>query len=302
MTEAARASPRAGQDRVDRRLRRDPDPQPVQHGVDAPTRFIDGDDGTAAHGRTQRVVGRLRLARRAMDRLHQPAARDRQAEAVAQQRRDLAGGEAEPLVEEHGDGHRLRPQLCRRRAQRIGGLQGMPALHAAPALRALANVDVKATHAGPLHGELFLVLGRDADPPDGPLTVRARRRQRRGVRLVDVRRPTATGGPAIGRTRFAARTVWMRASGATRERGRLAVDGAARGLEVVFQFLVLAPQALALRFRPTQVVPQPLDFASLLVDDLLRVGRCRRLVVLRHTAVMPNLRSEYKWKMAVSHH
>ena len=119
--------------------------------------------------------------------------------AVAQQRGNLAVGEAEPLVEEPGEGDRLRPQVHGRRAERIGGLQGMAAVHPAPALRALSNVDVKATHARSLHGELFLELGRAADAAHRPVTVRARGRQRRRVGLVDVRGPRATGAAAIGR-------------------------------------------------------------------------------------------------------
>ena len=127
--------PAAGQDRVDGGVRRDPDPQPLQAGVDAPARLIHRHDGTAADGRAQGGVGRLRLARRAVEGVDQPAARHRQPEAVAQQRRDFAVGEAAAFVEEHGEGDRLRSQLHGGRAERIRRLQRMAPLHATAALQ-----------------------------------------------------------------------------------------------------------------------------------------------------------------------
>jgi hypothetical protein len=67
---------------------------------------------------------------------------------------------------------------------------------------------------------------------------------------------------------------------------------AARGLEFVFQFLVLAAQPLAFGFRPPEVRFQLRDPARLVVDDLLRVTR-RRLVT-RHPRVMPDSPIQYK--------
>ena len=73
-------------DRIGRRVRRRKGPEPVRVAADFPAGFIGRDDRTAAHLRAQRLVGRLRLARRAMDRVDQPAARDGEPEAIAQQR------------------------------------------------------------------------------------------------------------------------------------------------------------------------------------------------------------------------
>ena len=64
---------------------------------DFPAGFVGRDDGTAADLRAQRVVGGVRLARRAMHRVDEPAPRDGQPEAVAQQVPDLAEGEAQLL-------------------------------------------------------------------------------------------------------------------------------------------------------------------------------------------------------------
>ena len=52
--------------------------------------FVRRDDRTAADRRAQRLIGRLGLARRAMDGVDQAAARDGQAEAIAEQVHDLA--------------------------------------------------------------------------------------------------------------------------------------------------------------------------------------------------------------------
>ena len=54
------------------------------------------------------------------------------------------------------------PQLHAGRPQRVRGLQGMAALDAPPALRAVADLDVEAPHNGPHHREVFLILRRDA--------------------------------------------------------------------------------------------------------------------------------------------
>jgi hypothetical protein len=60
---------------------------------------------------------------------------------------------------------------------------------------------------------------------------------------------------------------------AAREGGRLAVDRAARRLEVLFQLLVFAPQALTFRLRPAEVLPQTLVLSTQLLDCLLGVAR-----------------------------
>ena len=178
----------------------------------------------------------------------------------------------------------------------------MPPLHAPPALRALPDVDVTAPDERPLHRQLFLILGGHANAAHRPVTVRARGWQGRQVDFVDVRRRAPMAASAVRRAGLSARSPRVRDARATRERRRLPIDGAARRFQLVFQFLVLAAQPLAFRLRPTQVLAQPLDLAALFVDDLLRVGRRRRLVSVRHTVVMPNPRSKYKQEMRVSAH
>jgi hypothetical protein len=163
-------------------------------------------------------------------------------------------------------------------------------------------VDVKAPDERRLHRQLLLILGGHANAAHRPVTVRARGRQGRYVDFVDVRRRTPMAASAVRRAGLSPRSPRVRDARATRERRRLPIDGAARRFQLVFQFRVLAAQPLAFRLRPTQVLAQPLDFAALLVDDLLRVGRRRRLVSVPHPVVMPNPRSKYKQEMRISAH
>jgi hypothetical protein len=107
---------------------------------------------------------------------------------------------------------------------------------------------------------------------------------------------------SIRGARFAPGTAGDRHAGAAREGRRLPVDRAARGLELLFQLLVFAAQPLAFRFRPTQVLAQPLDLPALHLDDLLRLVSGPTPVVLRHAPVMPDSRTQYKRKLRVSTH
>ena len=60
---------------VDGRVRCRKDPEPLQQARDVPAGFVRTDHRTAAHVGTQRVIRRARLTGRAMDRVHEPAAR-----------------------------------------------------------------------------------------------------------------------------------------------------------------------------------------------------------------------------------
>ena len=106
---------------------------------------------------------------------------------------DPAEGEAALFIEDHGERDGLRAELHGRGAERIGGLQRMPALHAAVTLPALADRDTKFMHDGALHRQVFLVLRDDAAAPHGSAAVRTLRGQRRVVGHVDARRRAADG-------------------------------------------------------------------------------------------------------------
>lgn len=178
----------------------------------------------------------------------------------------------------------------------------MVALHPTTALRALADVDVEPADDRPLHGQFFLILRRHPRAAYGRGAVRAGGGQRRRVRLVDVRRRAPMGARTIGGAGLVPRPSRLRDARATRERRRLAIDGAPRRVEFVFQFLVFAPQPLPLRLRPPQVFLQLRDATRVLVDDLLGIARWCSLVALRHAPVMPDSRAPYKRELRVSAH
>jgi hypothetical protein len=85
-------------------------------------------------------------------------------------------------------------------------------------------------------------------------------------------------------------------------RGTGLPSGAPRRLELVFQLLVLAPQALTLRFGATEIRFELRDPTRLRVDDQLGISRRSRLVALRHASLMPDSRAAYKREMRVSAH
>lgn len=109
---------------------------------DLPDGVIRTDHGTAAHGGTPRGVGRLRVARGAMPRLDETAARDRQAIRLLKEGGDRAVRQAEWFIENDGEGHRLRTPWCDRGAERIRRLERMPALDTTSAPATPSDADV----------------------------------------------------------------------------------------------------------------------------------------------------------------
>ena len=281
-------------DGVCRRGRRGKGPEPVRVAADFPAGFIGGDHRTAADLRAQGRVGRQRLPRRAMDRLDEPAARDGEAEAVTQQRHDLAEGEAELFVQDHRQGHRLRPELPGGGAERIGGLQRVTSLDASPTLRAVANGHAKLVDDRGLDGQVFLILRHHALSAETPATGRALGRQRRVMRHVDTRRPPPMRLPAVGGSRLASRRFGIRFRQPARERRGLAIGSTTRHLEFLFQPLVLAPQAIAFDLRAPQIFFEPLNAAHQIVDEFARVFGRRLVRAPRHVLVMPDPRKKYK--------
>lgn len=268
--------------------------------ADLPPGFIRRDDGTAADRGAERLVRGLRLARRAVDRVHQSAARNGEAEAIAQQRHDAAEGEAALFIQDHGEGDGMRTELPRGGAQRVGRLQRMAPLHAAVTLPALADGHTKLVHDGSLHRQIFLVLRHHATAAYRSAAVWTVRGQRRLMGDIDARGRSAVGFAAVGDAGLAPRSLGMFFRQASGKRRRLPIRTAARHVEFVFQPLVFAPQAIALDLRPQQVFLQSVDLTRLIVDDLLRVGWRRILRAPRHDTVMPDSRRQYKRQMWIS--
>ena len=232
------------------------------------------------------------------------AARQRESEALVEERRDLAERDPELFVERHGKRERLRPELDRRGAERVGGLPGMTALHPTVALGAAADVHPEAAHDGTDDREILLVLIGDALGLDPAPTRRTARRERRLVGLVDHRRHGALAVPPMGRPTFSPRPLRVRRGGALRERGRLSRPGAPRGLQIVFQPFILAAQPIALAFQLGALTFHACQFVT---QARIVPARARQFVAqgvidrrgtvrtIGHPPFMPVLRISYKY-------
>ena len=262
--------------------------------ADFPASFIGRDDGAPPDLGTQRLVGRLRLPRGAMDRMDQSAPGHGEAEAIAQQVPDPAEGESTLFIENHGERDRLRPELHGRGAERVGGLQWVSALHAAVTLPALAHRDTKLMDDGALDGQVFLVLRDDAAAPHRSAAVRTLRGQRRVVGHVDARRRAPMGRAAVHGARLAPRALGMLLRQAAGKRRRLAVGTAACHLEFLFQPFVLTAQPVAFDLRAFQIFTEPLDLSRLVINDLVLIFGRRIRRASRHATVMPDSRAQYK--------
>jgi hypothetical protein len=295
----------AALNRIDGRVRRHERPQPVQVTADPPSRLVGRDDRTAPDRLTQSGVGRRRLARRPMQRMDQAAGRDVQAEALAEERRDLPQGQAELRMQDRREGDGLRAELRGGGAERIRRLQRMAALDAAMTCRTVANRDRERPDDRPNDREIFLVLDSLVRVDQPAAAVGARGGQRRVISLVDVSRDAAMRLAAIGATGLAARPTRRAARVTARERRGLPKRRAPRQIEVIFEPLDLLAQRIAFLTIPIPILirafvlaSEPLDFALLslqLLDQL--VARRRAPFGPEHVSVMPRFGREYKLKL-----
>jgi len=200
-----------------------------------------------------------------------------------------------------------------RRAQRVGGLQRMAALHAEPARTAVPHFGVELANDRTHRSEVFLKLYRHAAPAHGAATTGALGRQRRPEPLVHLSRGLAMRGAPIRGTRLPAGTCGRRAGGAFRERRRVAEARALRRRQQDLQAVDLLPQPvllaavpgplplqscpLLLPLRPFAFKPRAVLFQSFdLVDQFRPRGGLPRT---GHASVMPDSRSLYKGRMEI---
>ena len=101
-----------------------------------------------------------------MQHVGETARRDLQAEGGPQQVRDLRQRHPQLRVQFNHQRDNLGTELHAGRAQCIGGLQHVAALHPPLTLRAVADLDVEAPHDRAHHGQLFLILRRHAGHVD----------------------------------------------------------------------------------------------------------------------------------------
>jgi len=150
----------------------------------------------------------------------------------------LAERQTELLIEDDGQGDRLRSELRRRGTQRVRRLQSMATLDAAPTRAALSHVDPKVTDDDVGDWQLFLRLARDARFSDGAVARGTPRRQTRLVGFIDAWRHPAVRFRAVGAARLSPGSLRM-ARQRFRERRCLPKPGAPGRIELVLQSLVL---------------------------------------------------------------
>ena len=196
-------------------------------------------------------------------------------------------------------------ELHRGRPERIGGLKAVAPLHAPPALRAAADLDVEATHDGLHLRELFLILRGHAGHLNGAAAVGTRRRRWRPVGLVDPRRAWAAALPAVPCTGPAARAPALPLRPVLGEGRGLPSPCAARVVELLLEVFattlppvsvaggarqVLAQLGVLTLELPDTLVPRillspgyPRTAASAaLASHALRIGRCPLLATLKN--------------------
>ena len=293
----------AGQNRVDGGVRRGERPQPVQLAADFPPGLIRGDYVAVPDLGAQRLVGGAGAIGGAVQGMDEPAGGDVQTKAVAKQGADFGQGQPELRMQHGGERHRLRPELRRGRAQGIGRLQAMSALHATPARAATANLDGERAHDRTHDGKIFLILLGDAEAAQRSLTLRAGRRQVGVIAFVNMRGDGAMGFAPIRSARPPAGTSWRSRRGAARERGRLAIHLAPRVIELIFEVLDLLAQrvafvavAIPVSVRSLVLASQTLDFALLPLELGDQLFTRRRPPLRLHASVMPRLSTKYKQK------
>jgi hypothetical protein len=143
------------------------------------------------------------------------------------------------LVEINDGGLRIRSELGGGGAQCIRSLQGMPALHAALAFSAAADVNVELPLNGPT-GYLDLILVVDVRFVDLAAAVRASDRQQRLVGFVDLLRWQAMSFGAVVFAGLAARLLRLGHGWPLGERGSLTFAGAALFVEQARQVFDLS--------------------------------------------------------------
>ena len=288
--------PTTGADGVDRGVRGGEGPEPVQRARHLPPRLVGTHDRTAADLGAQCLIGRRRPCRRARTDVDQRPARDAQTEAIAEEGDDVRERQPHPFVQDDHERGGLRTDLHGGGAQGVGGLQRMPALHAAAAGHACADMHAELAHEGTDDWEIFLILRHDVRAVHAAATRRARRGQRRVVALIDPRGHRPLPVASVRRTSAATRRPSGSLTMGFGERGCLAEARAASRVELILKPLVALLQPIPLVLRTPQRVAQARNLVVLLLDQRVAIVR-RRRALRGHALVMPEAWNLYKYKI-----
>ena len=233
------------------------------------------------------------MARGAMHRLDEAAARDRQSRLLLEEGGDLAVRQAELCVENDGERDGLRTQLCGRRAERIRRLERMPALDATPAPATPSDANPKRTDHDPWDRQRFLVLHRHTGLDDAIAAAGTARREPRVMGLLDVRGYASARRPTIRVSGLPPRALRMPVQRLGKGR-RLSIARPAGRIELSLQMVDLLTQALVLSAQDFSLALRTLRAFA----EHLRVLRWAVLVSrnsrLRHASLMPESPLQYK--------
>jgi hypothetical protein len=182
------------------------------------------------------------------------------------------------------------------RAQRIGRLERMPPLDAAPTRATLPNVDLKPADVWLHDRQLFLDLIGDTRLVERSAARRAARRQRHVDRFVNVGRRMPMAVAPVPATSPPTWRVRMRYRRALRKRRGLPLHRTTRQVEFLLQSLDLASQPVVFPFDafPLRAFPIPVALGALGAFTPITLTR---VVVLGHAAFMADSRKLYKYKM-----
>ena len=256
-----------------------------------------------------------------MQHVHEASGRHGQPEALTQERGHLRERHADFFVQARHQRDGARPHVDVGGPDRVRGLQGMAALHAASTLCALPDGHIKAPDDRLDEGKIFLILRRDAPQIQCPATPRTRRGKRGRVRRIDAggnrapcpapipasgpppRLPAAALGPILG------------------ERRGLPEPGPSRGRELLLQPFVLPRQPIVRTSQPIVLTLQPIVLTLHLIPFTCRARRHlpqpRDLFVvvampfvtvvvdgmcafIGHARFMADSRQKYKYKIVVT--
>ena len=287
----------AGANRVGGRLRGGKGPQPVGDRAHSPARLIGRDHGTVPHLSAQRGIGRRGLASRPVEHVDEAARRDGDAELRTQQVRDLRQRHPQVCVHPHDQRDGFRTELHARGAQRVGGLELMPALHASPTPGAVTDLDVEAPNDRTHHRELFLILRRHTGhhhlPPQSGHAAGA---GALWVSSICARAPAAAV-PAVPCTRAPARTPPATSWSVLGEGSRLSEPCPPSRVELLLEVVALPlelfaapPPSIPVPLAPLQLLAQPLDRSFLFPNVGIAGILFGRRTLPWHHPVMPQPR------------
>jgi len=255
-------------DEIERRLRGGKHPLPAGLPVLAPARFVRHHHGTLADRGDQRLIRGLGALPHTLDRADDPPGRHRQVPRLPEQGRDLGDGQTQLGVQNRRQANRVWAELHGRGAQRIRGLQRVPALHPAPTVGAPPHFDAERAHVGPHRWEVFLMLADGMAVDDVAVAVRTIGRRRHVDDLVHVRRHGTVTMTAMRRARLASGPFRRRLRAPFRTRCRLALARATGGLQGLAQLRVLVSHPFELAFES---LPFPVECLAVLPQALVGV-------------------------------